>query len=87
MKTHNWLRDMVEEFSYKTYLENNPALVELIKTALNAGEPASKIKKFVRITAGSNHQLTSNLISTKLAYPPPVKSHTSSIFLNLSQAG
>ncbi len=68
MRSKNWLRDALEETSYKIFLEQNPKFVELIKSGLLAGEPAEKIKKFIKQSAGKDHQLTSNLIGHMVDY-------------------
>ena len=67
MKSKNWLSDLLEENSYKIYLEQQPALVEVIKKGLIAGEKPKRIKQFVRQTIGDNN-LTSCLVGHLIDY-------------------
>jgi hypothetical protein len=66
MRSKNWLSELLQESSYKIYLEQQPALVEIIRKGLLAGETPKTIKMFCEKVAGKS--LTSNCVGYMIDY-------------------
>lgn len=65
-KGKNWLSDLLEETSYKFYVEHHPKMVVGIRQLLVAGESKIKIKKFCDKVAGKS--LTANMVGHLIDY-------------------
>lgn len=63
----DFIKNLLEETMYEHYLKEQPQLVSDIKKLLIAGQPKSKIKKFVRSCA-KDYPMTTATVSNMIDY-------------------